>query len=182
MNNSAVFPIQYAGLPEGHHVYRFDVPLSFFHEYYEQNELLDAHITADVDVEKSPSLMQVELRCSGWVTVACDRCLDPCRFEVHTYNKLIFSSVPAQESEYASRTDVEYFEVSQQQEFISLDSHVYDFVMLSLPMRRVHDDFDLEKTQCNKEVIRYITIEKTHQSVDPRWAILEKFKQANSEN
>lgn len=182
MNYSNTYTIQFAGLPEGFHNYEFDVKVDFFRTYYEKNELLDAKLKVTINAEKSAYMLKVYLHCTGWIMVSCDRCLEPCKFDIKSSNVLVFSSIPVNEIALRDCGDIEYFEVSEHQEFITLDNHIYDFVMLSLPMRRVHDDFDLDQTHCNKDIIKLISTNQSHQYTDPRWAVLEKLKHEQSKN
>ena len=47
-----------------------------FFESFENTEILDAHLDADVRVEKSGRYIGVDCDVRGEVTVECDRCLD----------------------------------------------------------------------------------------------------------
>ena len=69
------FIIQIKGLQIGKHEYDFPIDGSFFRNF-ENSQILDADLDAEVLLEKGSGWMNVEADITGYVTVECDRCLE----------------------------------------------------------------------------------------------------------
>ena len=104
-----------------------------FFKKFENSEVLDADIRAVVDLTCFED--SAEARCSveGFVTVVCDRCLEDLRIPISTEFEL-------GDDEIDLTGDID------------LSQDVYDFIMISLPMQRVHPD-----GECNEETLKYLS-------------------------
>lgn len=102
-----------------------------FFAKFENSEVLGASVNADVKMVNRGVTVEVECVLNGSVTVPCDRCLEDLELPVDT----------SFEETYAPESDE-----------LDLSQDVYDFVMISLPMQRVHDEGG-----CNEETIKYLS-------------------------
>ncbi len=172
------FSIRFAGLPEGMHAFDFELNRDFFTEYYSENEFSDALVSVHIDAERTSTVLILDLQISGFVTVECDRCLDPCQVDIETDQTLIFSS--AGEHHYPVKDDDSIVEISAETDEVILNSYLYDFVLLALPLRRVHDELDPEHSACNREMLERIDNLQIKHTDDPRWEKLKKLKTDNN--
>lgn len=172
------YSIRYAGLPEGMHAFDFELKREFFTEYYLENDFSDAHIFIHIDAERTASMLVLEIQISGSVTVECDRCLDPCQVTVSATQTLIFSS--AGEHHLPQKDDDSIVEIHAETDEVPIDSYLYDFVLLALPLRRVHDELDPEHSACNREMLERIDNLQIIHTDDPRWETLKKIKTDNN--
>ena len=69
------YKIHISGLAQGKYEYEFPVKGDLFREY-ENQQVIDADVTARVTLEKGSGWMNAHLRGEGKVTVQCDRCLE----------------------------------------------------------------------------------------------------------
>ncbi len=107
---------------------------SFGREFFESfgsSEILDAALHADVQLDNHGVTVDVRCMVSGSVTVECDRCLEALEIPV----EISF------EESYTPDTDE-----------LDLRQDIYDYVLVSLPLQRVHPD-----GECNEETIKYLS-------------------------
>jgi Predicted metal-binding, possibly nucleic acid-binding protein len=140
-NNGYSIPIK--GMAVGKHHFSFDIGGEFFREY-ENSEVIEAELSAEVDVVRSSSLMNICGVISGRVGVECDRCLEELHLSVDTKLSLIIK--------FAKDIDEEGDEimvVDPSEGELDLNQLFYDTVVLSLPLQRVHNEGD-----CNPEMVK----------------------------
>ena len=102
-----------------------------FFDKFENAEILDAHIEVDYSVKNKGASVDVSCRMVGEVNVPCDLCLEPVTIPVDT--------------------EFEENYIPQGNE-LDLSQDIYDYVVTSLPLRRVHPD-----GECNEETTKYIS-------------------------
>ncbi|MBP3202818.1 MAG: DUF177 domain-containing protein [Bacteroidales bacterium] len=133
------FVISLSGLAAGKNRFFFTADTEFFHSFG-NNEILDAHVGVEVTVQKSGShKVEADLRLSGSLTVACDRCLEPLTLPVS-----VTQCLDAQEEELISEDGD-----------LDLSQAVYDYACLALPLQRVHPD-----GACNPNTVRFLSHEE----------------------
>ena len=131
-----------------------------FFEIFENTEILDAHLDADVRVEKSGRYIGVDCDVRGEVTVECDRCLDELDMPIDVEIKLSVKYGSEESSEDPQQGEREVIFIPETDAEMDMSQIIYDYVCLSLPMQRMHDEAD-----CNPEVMkRYGTPEETEVS------------------
>ena len=171
MEKKNEFLIPVSGLALGSHSYQFEINDGFFAER-EYSEIQQGKVAVSLDIDRQETLMVLHFGIEGTVRVACDRCADefdlPIRDEREFFLKL--GTENAQESD-----DVEVVQAEQADYDIS--SLVYEFIILAVPMHRVHPE-----GQCNPEVMAMLTAEapveeaQEENEIDPRWAALKNIK------
>ena len=119
------FVISVKGLKPGRSHLDWHADGQFFASF-ENSEIKDADLDIAVDIDNDEFEIAVECRIQGTVTVICDRCLEDLVLPVSTS--------------------------FEEDETLDLNQDIYDFVCLSLPMRRVHLD-----GECNEETLRYLS-------------------------
>ena len=101
-----------------------------FFETFGNSDLLDAEISVTAVVSNHGLTIGVKAAIAGSVTVPCDRCLDSLVIPVDT----------SFEETYTPESGV-----------LDISQEVYDFVLTSLPMVRVHPEGG-----CNSETTKYL--------------------------
>lgn len=145
------FVIPLNGLTQGGTRFDWDADVEFFGNF-DNSEILDAGISVEAYVEKASRYIGVDCRISGEVTVQCDRCLEDLRLPVDTGFKL--SVKFGDEAGSADAGDREIVMVPEGESELDLSQFIYDYICISLPMRRVHAE-----GQCNPDAVRYLKSE-----------------------
>ncbi len=167
MEKKNEFLIPVSGLALGSHSYQFEINDDFFAER-EYSEIQQGKVSVSLDIDRQETLMVLHFGIDGTVRVPCDRCADefdlPIRDEREFFLKL--GTENAEESD-----DVEV--ISADQADYDVSSLVYEFIILAIPMHRVHPE-----GQCNPEVMAMLNREEATEdeetdTIDPRWAALK---------
>lgn len=113
----------------------------------EQEEISGGEVRLDISVRPPiGNVYKVYVKAEGYVTVACDRCLDPLRIDVDAEDVL---KIKDADPEDADAMDMLYLEANTSCYDISWQ--VYEIIETSLPMQRVHPD-----GECNPEMLNFI--------------------------
>lgn len=170
--------IQFVGLSLGEHLYEYHISDNFF-EGLAYSEIKQAAIDVKMSLLKQSSMMILHFNISGTVKAACDRCTEEFDMPISGDYKLIVKvggSVTGDE-------DDDIITVSANEHELDLYQHLYEYITLSLPIKRVHPENKKGESSCNKEVINKLNNfliegvkeeEETEQEeMDPRWAALK---------
>ena len=148
MNDNFIIPLN--GLASGENRFSWHAGKEFF-EAFENAEILDADIVASVIVEKSGRYLGVDCAVDGSVTVACDRCLEDLEMPVEADILLSVKYGNEESSEDHQEGEREIVFVPDGEAELDLSQIIYDYVCLSLPMQRHHEDGD-----CNPEALKHL--------------------------
>lgn len=151
MKDEFIIPLN--GLKPGRTSFSWHVGKEFFRRF-ENTEIIDADIVADVVAEKSGSYLGVDCSLSGTLTVPCDRCMEDVVLPVDAQALLSvkFGAEPVSEEEITVSDEREIVYLPEEGADMDLSQTVYDYACLSLPMQRVH-----EEGKCNPEALKYLS-------------------------
>ena len=150
MKDDFIVPLN--GLAQGRTEFFRSVGKEFF-ERFENSEILDAGLDVKVVVEKSGRFIGVDCEIDGDVTVTCDRCLGDLRLPVSTGFALsVKFGDPDSEGEAEGDREIVVLPVTDTD--LDLSQTVYDYICLSLPVQRVH-----EEGECDPETVRFLSSE-----------------------
>lgn len=160
------YRINIQGLSNKIHHFEFELGDDFFKKY--GTELVSAgNLNANVTLDKRETFLETAIHIQGTVSLTCDRSLEIFQYPVELDRKIIF------------KFGHENIEISEdvlmiQFDTVSLDlgQLLYEFIGLSVPMKKLHPRFAQEEDQ---EGIVYSSEEqKDADEIDPRWEILKK--------
>ena len=158
--------LSFADLKIGEHCFDFHADSAFF-ENFPESEITQADVKIALVLDKQESMLVLYFDIEGVVTVVCDRCLDEFRFPVETEEKLIVKFG----KDYEELSD-DMIVLPLKSHSIDLQQHIYEYIMLTLPMQRIHPDLPDGSAGCNSTMLeRLNTVENTSQA-DPRWDAL----------
>ena len=136
----------------GERKYRFQAGLEFFQQF-DNTEILDAAVQVEVVVRKEGMRkVEADLHLQGTVTLPCDRCLEPLELPVEAHPSFsIRFDVPGQD---LSEDGKEIIALGAADAQLDMRQAVYDYVLLSLPLQRMHPE-----GECNPETVRFLSQE-----------------------
>lgn len=172
MKNEFLIPV--SGLALGNHSYRYEIKDDFFSErdYF---ELQHVGVVVDLRVERQETLMLLRFDIKGTVCVPCDRCADELDLPIQEEREF-FLKLGTENAEDSDNVEV----IPANQADYDISSLVYEFIILAVPMHRVHPE-----GQCNPEVMAMLTAEapieeaEDENEMDPRWVALKDIKLEN---
>lgn len=168
------YDIHIQGLENKRYTYEFEGGNEFF-EFFEQDIITSGHFKALVVIDKNSTLLQLFFDIEGVVELTCDRCLEAFDEPVRVKEKYIYKFGDRHEE----LTD-ELEMIPQNTATINIAQHIYDFIGVSLPMKKLHPRFRNEDEEEDDKFI-YSTDEGEEQeekeeAIDPRWAALLSLK------
>jgi uncharacterized metal-binding protein YceD (DUF177 family) len=164
------FKIPFKGLSLGTHVYDWKLDNKFF-ESIENPEIIDCKLKVVLELEKQERMMVLNFHISGDVGVTCDRCLDQFNLPMDVREDYFIKFGNAYEEE--SETVLVIPESEYQ---ISVFDLIFDYVTLSLPIKKVHPDDAEGNSMCNLETLSRLQEHAIQKGSDPRWDALKNIK------
>lgn len=165
------YSIPFRGLKDGLHHLTFQVDHDFF-QHFEEAYLQQGNIALEVELDKRPSLLVLDIDFSGTIKTICDLCCEEGDLPIEGTERLLvkFTENPGDEDQ------VIYLMPGETE--LNLARHFYEFIALSVPIRKVPcADEDGEPT-CDSKALDLIKddVKENEDTVNPIWAELEKLK------
>lgn len=160
----------------GSHCFRSKLEKEFF-SGFDEDAVMDASVEVTVNVDKrSSDSVSIVCEVKGEVAVPCDRCL--CRLSMPVDFRKSFSvsfcDMADEDTEGEGSEDVV---LCGKDSDLDLSQWVYDYVMLSLPLRKVHDE-----SECDPAVLSRIYSGKTDvEEIHNPFAVLKSLYGAGDE-
>jgi uncharacterized metal-binding protein YceD (DUF177 family) len=162
---SYLIPLQ--SLKEGIHEMTFKLGKEFI-DVQNVEGMLDANLTVKIEFTKRATVHSLHLLLKGTVEVECDRCLDPLKLTIK-HDQTFAVKVEVPNDEFSNSEDV--ILLSPDDINIDLTHILYESILLSLPMKKVH-----EEKKCNSTMLSFLEkdepVEKKEKN-DPRWDSLK---------
>ncbi len=169
MRTPKEYIIQFVGLSVGEHLYDFNIGDKFF-ESLDYSEIKQGDIKVKLTLLKQSSMMILHFEISGTVKINCDRCTAEYNLPIEGNYKLI---VKVGGSDTGNEDD-DIITVAANEHELDLSQYLYEYIALSLPIKRAHPDNEEGETTCDKKMLKklndfLIEEEKKEDSSDPRW-------------
>jgi uncharacterized metal-binding protein YceD (DUF177 family) len=170
MNSLTQFIIPVTGLKPGSHQFDFEIDDSFF-EHFEYSEIRKGRINLHLVIEKEDNLLDFHFNFNGKVRIPCDRCYEPFDLPIEGNEHLIlkFGNDYHEESE-----EIQVIPIGQNH--FDISPFIYEYIHLSLPVRRVHPDNESGESTCDAEIIHRLENLSSSSGPDPRWEALAALK------
>lgn len=170
------YEINIQGLEEKRYTFDFEGSDQFFGAF-EQSFISKGHFNAHVKLNKNSSMIQLNFEITGTVELTCDRSLDLFEEPLDVSERYIYKFGDRQEEISDEIEMIPYGAAT-----INIAQHIYDFICVSLPMKKLHPRFREEEID-EEGLLLYSTdketIEEKEQEIDPRWAALDKLRIKN---
>jgi len=162
---SGFFTIPVGGLKEGQNIFDFELDKGFL-EQYEETEIQDAKLKAFVKAEKTSSHIDISVRITGVVDIACTRCLGVFSYPIDCENRLLVKF-----GQNNDESDPDIIIIPKDKSELNLMQYFYEYILLALPIKRVHPDDKNGESTCDKEMIKKLNeyIVKEEGLTDPGW-------------
>lgn len=149
-------------LPEGEFSEQFNLDRAFLAQ---ENPfgLLGGELSVTVEGVRTGDKFQLLFIVEGEVNTLCDRCNTPFVLEVSNEFPLSVQLVNAETQE-----DEEEILISRNEPILNLDSLLFEFAVLTLPMRKAH-----EEGACPEEVESFYR-SQFQEKEDARWSVLKQ--------
>ena len=173
MSSSHQYKINLVSLKNGLHTYEFEVKDDFF-KNYEDSFITEADVVVKLNLRKQTNLLIAEFKIEGTTELTCDRSLENFDYVFnHTY------TVHFKYAEEFEEISDEIIHIPFGLPQLDLSQYIYEYIGLSVPMRKIHPKFADEDSDDESEVIYSSEVDETEENIermDPRWASLKNLK------
>ena len=166
------YTIDLRNLQNQSYEYQFEIRDDFFKAM--ETDLLDkGSLVARVSLKKSETMLILDFHIKGVLGLICDRSLEPFDYATDVKEKLIL-----QYADIAEVLDDDMETIPYSTLEIPLAQYFYEFLVIAVPMKKLHPKFeDLEDQDNDEEVIFvYSSGDADEQPIDPRWEALKNLK------
>jgi uncharacterized metal-binding protein YceD (DUF177 family) len=172
------YAVRISGLGEGNHNFSFELDREFF-VLYEQSEISNGNVHADVILEKKPGVFSLHFSLEGQVEVICDRCLDKFMMEISSTQSIFVKM-----GETPGELEDDVLMIGRDDHEIEVGQYLYEFIMLALPYQKVHPNDSEGSSGCSLEMLQKLDAHRakeTHkeEETDPRWDALKGIIEKN---
>lgn len=180
------YGIAFKGLKEGDHFFEYNLGDAFF-GLFEQPQVEAGSLNAKVRLIKTSRMLELEFTIDGVAEAVCDRCLGPVNVPVH-YEGTIYVNF----GESFDEPTEEIVVIPYESHTINVAQYLYEFIVVSMPIRHVHPDKEDGTPGCDAEMMdqlrNYMVDEndeagpenKDEEPIDPRWEELRKLIDKNN--
>jgi len=160
--------INFVSLSRGLHHFKYNIDKSFF-DLFEYSPIEKGDLNLELDFDKKEDFFQLNFIFDGYVQTICDRCSDELNITIDKSFELI---VKFADTERKEEDDIVF--ISRDETQIDLSSFIYEYINLSLPLKKAHENI----ADCNKESIKKLSELKAtaKADIDPRWEQLKALK------
>lgn len=147
------YEIGIAKLSNRTHKYEFQLNDDFFEEFGKEI-ILGGKLKADVELDKTESLLTFRFDIKGYVRLTCDRSLEEFDHPVD-----VQATFRMRYGEEDAELDDDLWQITPNTQTIDIAQHLYDYIGLSLPMKKLHPRFveeeDEEEEENDQDILIY---------------------------
>jgi len=114
-------------------VYQLD---DTFFKLFEGSLLETGKLDVNIKLDKTPRHIQLLFSIQGEVELSCDRTLELFNYPINI-EQVVHFKIGDEDKEL----DMDLYMIERQAPSIQVGQHIYDFVTLSIPMKRLHPRF-----------------------------------------
>lgn len=163
-SKNLTYQIQHSELENGEHQFDFQVDDKLFVRF-ENEEIQNANLKLSAKIKRKSDDFLLFLDADGEFEMQCDRCLDYFLQTVNLHHEIVIRL----DEKTNFNTDEDFVTLDRNEKHLDIAYFIYEMIMLSLPIRRVHPDDENGNSMCNPDVVKYITGEShiTEEEAEP---------------
>lgn len=146
--------IDYKTLESGIYEFDYHIDKEFF-SMFDEPMVQDGNADVHAAMRVSSAGLDIQLTITGTLCVECDRCLEPFDMPIDASYDLVVKygdhTTPLDEAD-------DVITIGADDDFLDLRQHIYEYVILSLPARRVHPDAPDGTPGCDPDMLAHILI------------------------
>jgi len=140
------FSIPVKGLGLGIHTYDFQLGDEYF-THFENSQITEGTIKVKTYFDKREDMYVFTFDWQGAVATTCDRCLGDLQLPIQGAEQLVVKFAEIEREE----VDVVY--IPMDTSHFNVARYVYEYVSLSLPLIKAHDNDDPDQPSCDPEMM-----------------------------
>lgn len=164
------YDIEFSGLKNGKHQFKFEIDKAFFQLFDTEQEFTEPKIIAEILMDKHTTFLELWIKTSGTVNLVCD--ITNKNFDYPIEHEI---EVLVNFGEEYDDSNVDVITIPKTDHAFNTAQLIYEDVMLSIPMKKVSPNISEE----DLEILEKFRPEEEEQEIDPRWDALKKLKDKN---
>ena len=179
MSSRGLYTVRLAGLGDGEHEFSFELDHRFFASF--ENPIVESgSVNAKVTLEKNQGLLALHFNLHGEVEVICDRCLLSFMTSVEAIQDIFVKT-----GDFSGELEDNVIMINKEDHEIDVAQYLYEYVVLSLPMQKIHPDREGGESGCDPEMLNKLkeyAAQKPEKKrdPDPRWDALKGILENNN--
>lgn len=180
MKHNREYEIAWQGLKAGLHIFQYELDDKFIETHKGEAEIdfkdLDAQVSLKFDKKEGFFICHFDV--DGSVTAVCDRCGDEFKLRLWDEFDLLIKLTGADDAA-AIDEDADVVFIPRSETVIDISNWLYEFIMLSIPLQRVHPDKENGVSGCNPDAIKLLN-QLSEPAIKPEntiWKGLEALKE-----
>lgn len=172
------FELAWQGLKLGEHIFDYQLGIDFLKEKGEKEEgIKDIDANVKIKFTKHENFFELHFDIGGYIITPCDRCGDDFKLELWDEFDLIVKLSDA-ETDEGLEDDADVVFVPRSETVIDLSDWIYEFIVLSFPLQRVHPNNAQGEPDCNKEALELLgkLAEQPEEKKNDIWKGLQSIK------
>jgi uncharacterized metal-binding protein YceD (DUF177 family) len=181
MSRRREYDIAFVGLKPGVHEYSYSIGDKFF-EPFQQQDFKNCKAQVKLSLDKKTSFMLLKFEIGGSLEVNCDRCNSNLPLELWDEFNITVKMVEEPELMNDQEEDPDVYYISRGESHLNVESWIYEFINLSLPMQKSCEFEKMDGPYCNKaakELLKKMEAKDEDSKTNPIWKGLDKFKDLN---
>ncbi len=148
----------------GTYNFKYHVDDEFF-QVFNYDQILGANLSVNVELISQRRGFLLNFLIEGTVKVVCDRCLDTFDMDYKTtaFLNLEYADYESNEPDYKDT-----LKITRETSEINLAKHIYDFIVLGLPMKKIHPTDPYGNPTCDPQMLELIDRYKPKNSISSR--------------
>lgn len=176
------FEIPIVGLKVGTYQYEFTVDDAFW-AHFAHPDLKKGAFTVHLSLNKSERVLTLDFAIEGAIELTCDRSLRRFEMPLQLQEQMLYKY-----GQTVEELNESVWQIPAEQESINVAQHIYEFIGLAVPMKKIHpevrrpeDDEEAEELLGDESFLVYSSAEEEdtrpdNEPADPRLAALKKLK------
>lgn len=164
------YDIEFSGLKNGKHEFRFEIDKKFFQLFDTEQEFTEPKIVADILMDKHTTFLELWIKTSGTVNLVCDITNENFDHPIEHEIEVLVNF-----GEEYDDSNVDVVTIPKTDHAFNASQLIYEDVMLSIPMKKVSPNISDEDFEILEKFSPKDTVEEEPE-IDPRWEALKKLK------
>lgn len=162
-------------MKEDNETFEFHLEDTFFQDF-PSSEWNSGDVRVLVHSHKRIDGISFDFEINGKIEVVCDRCLANFSMEIEANEQLFVKF-----GEETDELDDNVIVIPREESQLDIGQFLYEYLILALPMQKIHPDNDDGSSSCDREMINKLDMHllQEEESTDPRWDELKKLMDKN---
>lgn len=154
MKSNRQYEIAWQGLKPGVHVFQYEIDDRFISSKQADADFKNLKAEVKLNFDKKTNFFLLHFDVDGSFTVPCDRCGDD--FEMRLWDEFDLLVKLAGEDVEERDEDADAVFIPRSETVIDISDWLYEFILLSIPLQRVHPDKADGSSGCNPQALNLL--------------------------